>query len=520
MQVSYRYSTLLLPFAAACAATPELVHPTLEPSPVVVRVMPVQDDGPVVDLDIPAPIVRPVSVRDLELWRSESFKDDFARGLVAVSDVEPNVLSQEQDVLGKVQLMLENDAYDRAVALLDRFRSVGTSPILEFTRGFLYMKAPNPFEVVDDPATDDVEGGPAEGQEEQYEAFEKEKFENAKQVLTNAAEGDKRFLRAWRFLGIAAITLEDFAEARRAFSKVLELGGGDPTVYGSLGYACAQLNDPIGAETAYRMALLLKPGDKDFQQGLLGAFFNQGRYAESAAVAGMLLEEDQSNVKLWLAQANSYVRMGDYQKAGQNYFIVDQMGGSTSDTLLALGDIYISDGLFDMGVDAHLRALGMNGEVSTERAMRATKNLVVLNAVEASHRMISGIENVAGERLDDRVQRDLFNYRAKLALAAGERETEIAALEQMVELDPLDGHTLLLLARYEADRGNNDRARVHYERAGNIQEFAPDAYAGLGSLSAKEKNFDEAKRHLKASLDLRPNERVRRFLDWVESNSR
>jgi hypothetical protein len=104
---------------------------------------------------------------------------------------------------------------------------------------------------------------------------------------------------------------EFVAKAIPSLTKVIELGGGDATMYGLLGFAYSNTEKPIAAESAYRMAILLDPATRDWKLGLAKSFFKQRRWPDAVALTAELIEETPDAADLWLLQANAYIGMGE-----------------------------------------------------------------------------------------------------------------------------------------------------------------------------------------------------------------
>jgi tetratricopeptide (TPR) repeat protein len=297
---------------------------------------------------------------------------------------------------------------------------------------------------------------------------------------------------------------------------VIETGGGDGMMYGLLGYACANTEDHIAAESAYRMAALMEPERLDWRMGMANSFFKQRRYGEATALCATLIEQRPDDAKLWLLQANAFVGLKQVDKAAENLELVDRLGKSTFDSLSLLGDIYVNEGMHDLATNAWLRAIEQDQKQNHEPALRAANQLVARAAYDAGGKLVDGIERSYGSSLDARAKLDLLRLRARLALATGAGDQEAALLEEIVALDPLDGNSLILLGQFHARNGDVDRAIFRYEQAAEIEAFAADAKVRHAQLLAGQGEFEKAVPLLRAAQSLNRREHVQRFLEDVE----
>ena len=89
--------------------------------------------------------------------------------------------------------------------------------------------------------------------------FQQDKMADALGNYQKAVAKFPSFRRAWRNLGLIYVRNGRHDDAISAFTKMIELGGGDAYSYGLLGFAYAAKLDYQAAEAAYRNALLLQP---------------------------------------------------------------------------------------------------------------------------------------------------------------------------------------------------------------------------------------------------------------------
>src|SRR5262249_52312785 len=150
----------------------------------------------------------------------------FVAGYGVNADVEPHVTQQEVAVLEKIRpLMVENLAKAEAM-VKDRLKP-DSSAMLDFTLGGIQ--------------------------------FQQDLLPEALASHERAVAKFPSFRRAWRNHGLIDFRLGKYDDATRAFTKMIELGGGDGYAFGLLGAAYSARQDYQPAEAAYRNALLHQP---------------------------------------------------------------------------------------------------------------------------------------------------------------------------------------------------------------------------------------------------------------------
>lgn len=426
----------------------------------------------------------PLTESELKIWNDPAFKKQFAESYLAETEIEPRVTVVERDDMEKVLGLISSDKMDEAARQLDGKRGKASSAVFDFTLANIY--------------------------------FQQDKLPEAAEAYEAAVEKYPKFRRAWRNLGLIYVRQGEFDKAVPALTKVIELGGSDALTYGLLGFASSSVDDNLAAESAYRQAVLLDPATLDWKLGLARAFFKQERYAEAVALCSSMINLHPERADFWLLQANAYVGLGQSMKAAENYEMVDSLGESTVDSLNMLGDIYVNDGLYEMGVTSYIRAMEKNPDRNAERAIRAAKVLVTRGALEETKALITRIEQMHGAQLGAVDQKDLLKLRARIAVAEGAGADEIKVLEEIVQLDPLDGEALIMLGQNAGKANDSEQAVFYYERAEGLEKFEADAKLRHAQLLVGQGKYTEALPLLRRSQELKPRDELQKYLDQIE----
>jgi tetratricopeptide (TPR) repeat protein len=429
-----------------------------------------------------APLRYGLSRDELAIWNDPAFRKAFTQSYVAETDIEPRVTPDELQAMEQILGYISSDRADKALKLLQKNTGPASSAVFDFTLANIHFQA--------------------------------DELDEAAAAYETAVAKHPKFRRAWRNLGLIHVRQERFDEAVRSLARVIELGGGDALTYGLLGFAYAGVGNHLSAESAYRMAVLLDPATVDWKQGLALSLFKQGRFADAAALCGTLIAEHPDNAGFWLLQANAYIGLEQPLRAAENFELVDRLGGSTADSLASLGDIYANEELYDLAVDAYARALGKQGGV--DRPLRAAKVMTAHGANDETRALLERIEALRGESLTDAQRKDLLKLRARLAVAEGAGEEEAKVLEEIVELDPLDGEALILLGQHASRAGDAEKAVFYYERAEGIEGSEADALVRHAQLLVGQGEYRDAIGLLRRAQNLKPRDNVQQYLEQVE----
>lgn len=441
----------------------------------------------------------------LTIWRDPQFRREFMDSYVAVTEVEPPVSEEQRPVLQEILLMMQDGRTEEAIARLQEVRGPDATPQFDFLLGNLYLQRK------------------PEGDEEKPDSD----YEKAAAAFTVATKRFPRFRRAWKQLGLTWVQLKQYDRAATALSRAAGLGDNHEVTYGLLGYSQLQLDNPISAESAYRMAMMIKPDRLDWKMGLIHSFFGQKRFAEAAALAGELLKENTSKISLWDLQTKALLGMGKNLKAAQNLEMIDAMGRSSYKDMALLGDIYVNEKLHNPALSAYQRAIDQtdadtlsDDEVAKriDRILRAAKALAIqgTEASDQASALLADIQDTFTSKISDEQQTELLKLQARLANAEQQTEREAELLREIVKLNPRDGEALMLLGRFYSRNGQPEKAIETFEYAANVEGFEAEAKIGHAQVLAREGKFEDALPLLRQAYQLDPRANVKEYIEKIE----
>ena len=426
---------------------------------------------------------QPKQVTDLSIWDDELFRKQFLGSYGVNADIEPSLTAVEYEQMQKIlDAMSDDDDMQKAIKLLQKNCSDSSSATFEFTLANLY--------------------------------FQQDRLDEALALYDQAIAQFPSFRRAYKNAGLIHVRNGDFAKALPFLTKTIELGGHTSIAYGLLGFAYASTENHLCAESAYRQAILLDPDTLDWQLGLARSLFKQQKFGDAVSLCETLIQKQSDNADFWLLQANAYLGLKQPLRAAENYEYVNVMGKSTVDSMAMLGDIYVNESRWDMAADAYLRSYELDNANNASKPLRAARILASRGALDESRRILN---RVAEHRsaLAESSLKELLKLQARVAVAEGGGDDVVAILEQVVEVDPLDGEALILLAQHYG-RDVPEKAIFYYERAEGIEKYEAEAKLYHGQLLVGQARYQDALPLLRRAYELKPREDINDYLKQVE----
>ena len=438
--------------------------------------------------EAPGPSIE-VSRPDLAVvWNDPGFQRSFVGGYGINAEVEPRVTQDDLALLELVRQLMGEDLPAAETLLRESVRPDG-SAILDFTLGGVQ--------------------------------FQQDRLDDALTNYRTSVAKFPSFRRAYRSIGLICTRKGMHEDAIAAFNRMIELGGADAYSYGLLGFCHSARQDYQPAEAAYRNALLLQPENVEWRLGLTRSVFKQAKYEDAASLLDVLIAAFPDKADFWLLQAHTYLGLKQPMKAAVNLEALDAIGKSTSDSLNTLGEIYVSESLPDLALGAFRRSVARNPSQQPSKPIRYAELLASRGGGTQAESLLAAVKDAWGDSIPEAERRRLLKLQARLAMAGGGGDDRAAAvLEEVIQLDPLDGEALMLLGQHHNRAGRPDQAILHYERAARIEGFAAGAKVKMAQVYVGQGRFGEAIPLLRDAQSLRPREDVARYLDQVERASK
>ena len=152
--------------------------------------------------------------------------------------------------------------------------------------------------------------------------------------------------------------------------------------------------------------------------------------------------------------------------------------------------------------------------------MRNVEVLAQRGALTQAGELVERFESLYGQQLDTEHRRQALKLKARIAVAEGESGDAAGILEQIVEVDPLDGEALILLGQHYTRSGDVERAEFYFERAQSLDNYEGEARLRHAQLLVDQSRYGEAVPLLRRVQELNPREDVARYLEQVERVAR
>jgi tetratricopeptide (TPR) repeat protein len=388
-----------------------------------------------------------------DYFRSTQFRDAFLGTLGVKSDVEPKVSEEEQHYLEQIQPFMGKDL-EACINAFEKVSGPEATARFDYELGVLYMQ--------------------------------KNDVEKAREALLRAVTKFERFLRAHSNLGLLYTRVNRTREAIPHITKSIALGQASEELYGMLAYCHLQNGDALSAETAYRNAIMLGPKTLDWKTGLAQALFSQQKAGEAIALLDELLKVDPQKELFWNMQAVAQIANGQPLKAAQNLEMLALMGKATAKEYSTLGDIYMAQMMYPLASRSYIAGASSKGAPTTPDALlKNAETFAQRSAYSEAKEILASVETVYPE-LETPQKVKILKVRSRIAMAEEAPDSAVALLNEIVEVDPMDGEALMLLADHFIKKGADGdmvQAIFYLERAVKIP--ASEANASVRLAQAK-----------------------------------
>jgi len=419
-------------------------------------------------------------------WSKPYIRDAWLGSYELNTKLEPSLSEEEQVLFKELIELLQMDDREAALNLLLPELNEDASAALDFIAGSLYA--------------------------------EKGERETAMRYLSQAVDKFPNFQRARRNLGIMLAQQGKYEDSLEQLTKVVELGANDTTTFGLIGLAYVNTDRYIAAETSYRQAMVLNPGILDWKEGLVKALMLQEKYNEAITLIDEILLEEPDKESLWMAQANAYLGLEQPEMAVANHEIVYRMGKAKPESLVFMGNIYMSRDLPDLAIKYYREAISMDPEQSPDTYLDVASTLVSRGAFDKGRSFIDRIRNTFSDRLENEQRLRLLRLEAQIGIAMGEGEKVIPILERILRRDPTDGRALLMLAEHYSSKETLDgyeQADLYYERLVKIPEYEVRGLVSWARSYVQRGKYGEAVPLLERANTKDPKDYIGRYLEQV-----
>lgn len=425
------------------------------------------------------------------LWRSTTFRASFTGAYGIDSRIEPLFTEDEAVYLQRSAEAMAAGNREEAMKILRETSLLANSAILQFTLASHEFEAGNP--------TAAITG------------------------LEAALAKFPQFRDAHRNLGIVLVQTNELEKAKPHLVKALQLGSQDGITSGLLAYCHAVAGHHQSALDAYRLAMLTQPEERQWRLGAAQTLLALEQSREAGSILQTLITEQPAETATWLQQADVFVHLQKPGDAAANLEIVHRMGALDSQGLVALGHLYLQQGMSDLALARYETALKAQKAPELSKAVEALELYLANSDWSRARQVAEWIgqraeyqpDPAAGRTLDPEVQSRLTRARALVELETGDRAAGAKLVEEWLRQKPTDGAALILMARFREEAGQKIEAAMLLEQAQRIPAEAAAAHLAHGRLLVGMGDFAKAVEQLEKAQALQPSEAVAAYLGSV-----
>lgn len=415
-----------------------------------------------------------------EIWKSPEFQKTVTGSYGIDSKIEPVITIDEEEYLREAAELLASEDREGAIALYEGTSILSRSPAMLFSLASL--------------------------------KFEMGEFEEAKKSFDAAVAAFPNFRDAHRNLAMTLIQLDDFELAEASLIRAVELGARDGVTLGLLGYCHATGGDFQAALQSYRLAQITMPSELEWKLGEAGCLRELGQTEIAVGLYRELLETLPTNASLWVNLAFSQQQLGDNQAAIHALEVARSLGEISHQSLLSLGHLYLGQSLPEEALLAYKASLTGESLITQEQAGEALRYLVDYEFYNQAKAFDKEIQKSFPKAASAR----LLRLRALIEFETGEPANAIATIREIVEQDPLDGTSLLVLARFLSSENKAVEAEMVLEQAALLPDHAANANFRLGELLVERGEYKAAVEKLTRAQSIEPRPTVETYLKAVQ----
>ena len=415
-------------------------------------------------------------------FNNPEFRARFTESYVGGSEINPKITPEEKTLFDEVVPLIQSSP-SQAIARLRRDTNAESSAAFDFIlANLLYQE------------------GRVDQSVAAYQAAIK-KFPN--------------YFRAYYNAGRALVAGSHYDTALEYLQKSLTIHQGDGALYGLIGYCYLNLDKPSTALDAYRMAIMLAPGSRDWRLGKLQCHIALDQTEDAIGMLYEFIQAEPDHADWWKLQANQFVSSDEASLAAANLTVVKNMGKADGPSLTLLGDLLLNEGLVAPAMESYLLALESK-TVSPRRLLEVMQSLIQMEELPSAIEMLAAIETHQGSALDEKQELEVYNLKARIAMIEDDTEAAAGYLSEVVARDPMNGNALLTLCDLERSRGDEAKAEFYADSASKLDSFAHRAFLILAQIKVSQRSYKVAAQHLRRAQQIDPKDYVADYLMRIE----
>ncbi|MCK4563498.1 MAG: tetratricopeptide repeat protein [Verrucomicrobia bacterium] len=343
--------------------------------------------------------------------------------------------------------------------------------------------------------------------------FQDNRLPQAQAAYEAALKKMPKFRSAIKNLGRIYLLQDQLDQSIELYQQLIADGQADADILLLTGHALLMQDYPVSAESAYRQSLLMRQKNHDAMLGLAKALMQQQRYPEGLALIGEILKEDPMNQELWELRANACLSTGDLESVIRSIETAERLGCSDPDLLATLGDLYLNQNQPADALRAYETCFAA-GDVSVSRLLRAVEGFLMTDELENAKKIMARAE-VLQAQFEREEQLKFLRLKGEMAMRNKQIPEAMKLYKAVLEIDPLSGQTLLLLAEIQQKEGSLEEAVIICERAARLSGFEVAALVLQAQIEVSRERYASVVTLLEAAQTFRDQPHVGRYLEQL-----
>ncbi|NWK54844.1 tetratricopeptide repeat protein [Verrucomicrobiaceae bacterium N1E253] len=420
-----------------------------------------------------------------EYWKDEAFLKSFNGSYQINARIEPSVSSEERGLLVSIQKLMAEGKRE------DALKKLQASPLLKTSAALAYNAGNIQFEL------------------DQLEAAEKSYLQ--------ALERFPQFRRAHRNLGSLYARMDQWDKAIPRLEEAIRLGDQDGSTYGLLAYGRLQDEQYASALQAYRLAQVTQPQAIDWKAGVAQCLQHLDRNQEAMVLVEEVIKVRPLEPSYYLMQASIHLAMDQSDEAISNLEWVRRIEKLDAENHLLLASLHLRAGRPLLARPLMLAALEMEGKPDVQAAVNALEFVTRVRNWELAREFADALVNAFPDLPDGKLKQKQQRLGALIDIDSGQNPSRGAGvLASLIKRDPLDGESLLLLAKFRVSEKRYQEAEMLLKQASQVEDVAYDSHVETAKLCVTTKRYRDALDLLDQALELRPSEHLEQYRSAVQ----
>ncbi len=406
-------------------------------------------------------------------WKSQSFLKEFNGSYRINANIEPILSTPERGLLVEMQDLMAKGQRDQAITKLKASSSLKNSAAIQFNLANVLSEVG--------------------------------KLEDAITYYQRASTTLPAFRRAHQNIAFAYYRNDQIDKANEHLLEAVRLGANNGSVHGLLGYCFIQKGNYEPALRSFREALITQPTEKDWKIGIAQALENLNRTPEALTLYQQLHKNHPEDNGITLQLALIHNELDQVKQATTLLELLRRRNALDEAYQLLLGTLLIGDRNTRVGAET-LRTVLKNESFKTpDLALQSIQYCFSEGFTDLAlelHSLIK-VQNLSKTGLTTHTR-----LKAQIILSETPNAPEaISLLEKLIAENPLDSHSLTLLAKQRVLSDRKHEALLLFDQAIHADgSHSPAAQLEKAQTLVQLQRYKDAATTLKSYLETQPED--------------